>query len=151
MTTFASVEEFAAAAGQHIGDSSWILVDQTRIDRFAEATEDYQWLHVDRERAADGPFGGTIAHGFLTLSLVAPILQEVVQIDGPPTAVNYGLDKVRFLRPVPSGSRIRGRVTLSSVEATAQGTKAVLTIAIELEDGGKPACVAEMITFYLDH
>ncbi len=149
MRTFASVDELAASVSEDIGVSSWILVDQKRIDTFAEATGDFQWLHVDPERAATGPFGGTIAHGFLTLSLLAAMIPEVFTIEGNPTAVNYGLDKVRFLRPVPSGSRVRGTISLASAENTSQGLRAVLKVTIEIDGDDKPACIAEMISFYL--
>lgn len=147
--TFGTVAALAAAVGESLGHSSWILVDQLRIDRFAEATGDHDWLHVDPVRAADGPYGGTIAHGFLTLSLVAPVVAEVVQVDEPSTRVNYGLERVRFLRGVPAGSRVRGHVTVAAAERTDQGTKVTLHVEVEVEDGGRPACVAEMITYYL--
>ena len=146
MRTFDDIAHFRTAVGEHLGDSPWLTIDQSRIDLFAEATGDHQWIHVDPERAADGPFGTTIAHGFLTLSVVPVLLAEVLEIGKLAAFVNYGTDKVRFLRPVPVGSRVQAAVTLQSVEDSAMGVRAVLSVEVRLDDGGKPACVAELIT-----
>jgi acyl dehydratase len=131
--------------GQEYGPSSWIEVDQGRIDGFADATEDRQWIHVDAERAASGPFGSTIAHGYLTLSLLSAMVFEVVP--QPPTGmvVNYGLNKVRFPAPVPAGSRVRGTFAVDAVEEIDGGYQQVLTARVEREAGDKPVCVAEMV------
>jgi len=146
MRTFDDIADFRTAVGEHLGDSSWLVIDQDRIDLFAEATGDHQWIHVDPVRAADGPFASTIAHGFLTLSIVPVLLADVLEIGHLAAFVNYGTDKVRFLRPVPVGSRVQASVTLQSCEDTAMGTRAVLSVEVRLDDGGKPACVAELIT-----
>jgi len=146
MRTFADIDEFRAAVGTHLGDSNWFGIDQARIDLFADATGDHQWIHVDPERAAQGPFGTTIAHGFLTLSLVPVMLAEIMEIQHLAAFVNYGTDKIRFLRPVPVDSRVMASATLTAVEDAAIGVRATITVEVRLEDGGKPACVAELIT-----
>lgn len=146
MRTFADIEHFSTAVGEHLGDSTWLTIDQARIDLFAEATGDHQWIHVDPVRAAGGPFGTTIAHGFLTLSVVPVLLADVLEIGRLAAFVNYGTDKVRFLRPVPVNSRVQASVRLQSVEDTALGARAVLSVEVRLDDGGKPACVVELIT-----
>jgi acyl dehydratase len=146
MRTFASIDEFSAAVGEDLGQSPWMVIDQDRVNLFADATDDHQWIHVDPERAAAGPFGTTIAHGFLTLSLVPILMAQVFEVRGLTMLVNYGSDKVRFLRPVPVGSRITVQATLSAVEPTDLGIRATITVTVNLEDGGKPACIAEMIT-----
>ncbi|MBF6064530.1 MaoC family dehydratase [Nocardia terpenica] len=149
MTEFADLAALQKAVGEEIGVSGWLTVDQERIDRFAEATGDHQWIHVDRERAAQGPFGGTIAHGFLTLSLLVPLADEATSVGGIRMGINYGLNKVRFITPVPAGGRIRARVRLDSVAEIPDGVQAVRTVTIELEGAAKPACVAESIVRYL--
>ncbi len=134
--------------GVELGPTSWIDVPQARIDAFAEATNDPQWIHVDPRRAAAGPFGGTIAHGFLTLSLCVPMLYELF----PPsdaTLVNYGVDRVRFPAPVPSGSRVRGRFTVLSVEARDRGERAKIAATIECDGVEKPVCAAELVVLTL--
>jgi acyl dehydratase len=146
MRSFASIDEFCAAVGTHLGDSPWMTVDQDRIDTFADATGDHQWIHVDPVRAADGPFGGTIAHGFLTLSMVPVMLNETFTVGGVPAFVNYGSDRIRFIRPVPAVSRIQASATLTSVEETPLGVRAVVSVEVRLDDGGKPACIADLIT-----
>lgn len=130
--------------------SGWREVAQERIDRFAEATDDPQWIHVDPERAAAGPFGTTIAHGFLTLSLVVPLFEEALpELDGYALTVNYGLNRVRFTAPVPSGSRIRGRFRIVAVEDVPGGEQLRVDVTIEREGEEKPACVAEaLFRFY---
>lgn len=145
MRVFDGVEEFRAAAGEVLGASDWTLVDQARIDAFANATGDHQWIHVDRERARSGPFGGTIAHGLLTLSLTPAMLYEIFRVDGIRLMVNYGYNRIRYPAPVPAGSRVRGTATLVSVEDVPGGVQAVLSTAVEIESGAKPACVAENV------
>ncbi|WP_067565127.1 MaoC family dehydratase [Nocardia acidivorans] len=149
MIDFATFDQLRAAAGTEIGVSDWFLVDQRRIDQFAEATGDHQWIHVDPVRAAQGPYGRTIAHGFLTLSLVVPMTAQVMEVSCARMAINYGLNKVRFINPVPVGSRIRGRFTLNSVTDIAGGVQAERTVTVEIEGEAKPACVAESIARYL--
>jgi len=134
----------ADLAGVELGPSSWLDVSQERIVAFANATEDHQWIHVDTARAAAGPFGGTIAHGFLTLSLLVPMLYEVLPPTGA-TAVNYGVDRVRFPSPLPSGSRIRGRFLVESVEEQPRGTLVRLAATVEREHAEKPVCVADLL------
>lgn len=139
---------FAELVGVELGPSSWIEVSQARIDAFASATDDPQWIHVDRERAAAGPFGITIAHGYLTLALCVPMLYELL----PPAetmVVNYGVNRVRFPAPVPSGGRIRGRFTVTAVEAAAGGQRATLEAVVECEGVAKPVCAAELVVLTL--
>jgi acyl dehydratase len=130
------------------GPSSWIEVGQDRIDAFADATGDHQWIHVDEARAKDGPFGTTIGHGYLTLSLVPVMSYEVVPRQGGGMAVNYGLNRVRFPAPVLSGSRVRGTFRVASVEQANWGFQATMTATIEREGGDKPVCVAELVFRY---
>jgi acyl dehydratase len=130
--------------GVGLGPTEWREVAQERIDTFAAATDDPQWIHTDPARAAEGPFGTTIAHGFLTLSLCVPMLGEVLPPSGGMT-VNYGLERVRFPAPVPSGARIRGRFQVMSVEDTAQGERAVIEATVECEGVDKPVCVAQLV------
>jgi acyl dehydratase len=139
------IEKFAALVGQHLGNSDWITVDQSRIDAFADVTEDHQFIHQDPERAAaETPFGGTIAHGYLSLSLMTKMIYDVVpDIEGHPVLINYGLNKVRFLTPVSSGARIRGNLTLSGLsERKAGGYLAEYLIKVEIENHEKPALIA---------
>jgi acyl dehydratase len=140
----ASLSEIKNRVGQEIGVSDWIEVAQTRIDQFAEATEDRQFIHVDAEAAASTPFGGTIAHGFLTLSLLSRMAADAMLVpDGLKMAVNYGLDRVRFLAPVRSGKRVRGRFVLDSVEEKAPGQTLLRhTVTVEIEGEDKPALTA---------
>jgi len=135
----------ASHVGAELGPTEWITVDQERIDQFADATGDHQWIHVDPERAKDGPFGATIAHGYLTLSLVNLFLPELVVVDGASMGVNVGLGKVRFPAPVPSGSRIRGRGEVVSAEQIGEGVQVVVRVTVEIEGGDKPACVADTL------
>ncbi|HJU46775.1 MAG TPA: MaoC family dehydratase [Gaiellaceae bacterium] len=135
----------AELLGTELGPSAWIDVGQQRIDAFAAATDDPQWIHVDPERAAAGPFGTTVAHGFLTLSLCVPLLSEVLHVDGYRLSINYGLNRVRFPAPVPAGSRVRGRFRVASVEEVEGGDQAVLEATVEREGGEKPVCVAELV------
>ncbi len=145
MREFPSLAAFAEAAGQHLGFSDWLEVDQKRIDLFADATGDHQWIHVDPERAAAGPFKGTIAHGFLTLSLVPMLVAGVYRVDEVRMGVNYGLNKVRFPAPLRVGSRIRGGVELAEVTQVEGGVQVVLRVTIEAEGSPKPCCVAETV------
>ena len=133
------------APGTEFGPSSWVEVSQERIDAFADATGDHQWIHVDRERAAAGPFGTTIAHGYLTLSLIPAMTYEVVPSREGAMGINYGLNRVRFPAPVPSGSRVRGTFRVESVDEFDGGTQTTMTATIEREGGDKPVCVAEVV------
>ncbi|QLY33558.1 MaoC family dehydratase [Nocardia huaxiensis] len=146
---FADFEALKAAVGTEIGVSEWITIDQGRIDTFADATDDHQWIHVDAERAAAGPYGKTIAHGFLTLSLIVPMTAQVLKVSCARMAINYGLDRVRFITPVTVGSRIRGRVTLDTVTDIPGGVQTERTVTVEIEGAAKPACVAVGIARYL--
>ncbi|MFC5180443.1 MaoC family dehydratase [Actinomadura harenae] len=150
MRRFASVDEFAAAKGEHLGYSPWRTVEQKQIDLFAEATDDRQWIHVDPERAAaEGPFGSTIAHGFLTLSLVSALVPEIFQIDGLSMAVNVGLNRVRFPAPVRVDSRIRGGAELVDIKNSPAGRLATVKVKVEVEGERRAACVAETLTLFV--
>lgn len=142
---FAGLEEFAAAAGESLGTGGWHTVTQEQVDTFADATGDHQWIHVDPERAANGPFGAPIAHGYLTLSLIPMLGKDVYRVDGLRMGINYGLNKVRFPQPVKVGSRIRASAELVSVSDAAPGKQAVVKWTIEIEGEAKPACVAETV------
>lgn len=136
--------------GEPLGPTAWLTVDQARIDRFAEATGDHQWIHVDRERARqESPFGTTIAHGYLTLSLVSHFLPQLLEFRGFAMGVNYGCNKVRFPAPVPEGARIRATATIVEATDVAGGVQLVTEVVIEVEGGGKPACVAEIVSRFL--
>ncbi len=142
-TTF---DELKTLAGTDLGSSDWITVAQHRIDTFADATGDHQWIHVDPERAKDGPFGGTVAHGYLTLALLIPLWTNLLDVADVTTKVNYGLDKVRFPAPVPAGARIRLSGTLGDVaEVPGDGVQLTADLTVEIEGGGKPACVARPV------
>ena len=132
--------------GKELGPTEWFEVDQGRIEEFARATDDPQWIHVDPVRAAEGPFGTTIAHGFLTLSLLVPLMSRTLQLSGYRMGINYGVNKVRFPAPVPSGSRIRATFIVQSVEEVAGGEQGVILATVEREGGDKPVCVAELVT-----
>lgn len=143
-----TVEEAQAMVGQELGVSDWLLVDQDRIDRFADATDDHQWIHTDIERAArELPTGSTIAHGYLLTALLPKLVETVVQFEVE-RAINYGLNKVRFKQMVPSGSRIRLRATLKSARKRAGALQVILDNTVEIEGQAKPACVAETIALY---
>ena len=135
-------------AGDEFGPSSWIVVDQEKIDAFANATGDHQWIHVDPERAKAGPFGQTIGHGYLTLSLLPVMSYEALPRHEGGMSINYGLNRVRFPAPVPSGSRVRGSFRVESVEESDWGHQATMTATIEREGGDKPVCVAELVFRY---
>jgi acyl dehydratase len=143
-----TTDQLKAAVGREIGVSDWVLVDQQRIDRFADVTEDHQFIHVDKEAAARTPFGTTIAHGYLTLSLLSLMAYQVMPpVTGATMAVNYGLNSLRFLSPVPSGSRVRGRFTLKDfVERSPGQFQTTVDVAVEIENIAKPALVAEWVT-----
>ena len=135
-------------AGDEFGPSSWIVVDQEKIDAFADATGDHQWIHVDPERAKAGPFGQTIGHGYLTLSLLPVMSYEALPRHEGGMSINYGLNRVRFPAPVPSGSRVRGSFRVESVEESDWGRQTTMTATIEREGGDKPVCVAELVFRY---
>ena len=145
MKRFEKLAELQALVGQDIGLSGWIEVDQRRINRFAEATGDHQWIHVDPARAASGPFGGTVAHGYLTLSLLIPLWTEILTVHSVHTKVNYGLGRVRFPAPVPAGSRVRATATLATLEDIPGGAQLTIDATIERDGGDKPVCVAQPI------
>lgn len=144
-----AVDELAGLVGTELGRSEWLTIDQARIDGFAEVTGDHQWIHVDPERAAEGPYGATIAHGYLTLSLMPMLVQQACAFEGASRRINYGLDKVRFPHPVRVGSRIRALVRLRSVDNVSDGVRVGLTCALEVEGSDKPACVAETVTLLM--
>ena len=147
-TVFESKDAILAAVGRQLGESQWLTVSQERINRFADATDDHQWIHVDPVRAAQGPFGACIAHGYLTLSLASRFLPEIIEVRGMRMGVNYGCDKVRFPAAVKAGARIRGRGELVKAEAVDGGVQATIRVTIEIEGGAKPACVADTISRY---
>ena len=138
------MSSFREIEGVELGPTAWIDVTQERIDAFADATDDHQWIHVDQERAATGPFGQTIGHGYLTLSLCVPMLGEVLP-RSQGMVINYGVDRVRFPAPVPSGSRVRGTFCVASVEDAGDGERAVIEATIECEGVAKPVCVAQLV------
>jgi len=146
MRVFSDADELRAAAGSSIGTSDWVTIDQRRIDLFADATDDHQWIHVDAARAADGPFGATIAHGFLSLSLLSALIAQVYEIDGGKMGINYGLNRVRFTAPVPVGSRVRGHVELLDVSDFDGGVQLTTKVTVEIEGAQRPALVAEWLT-----
>ncbi len=148
-TVLDGIDAVKAAVGSHLGTSDWLEITQDRIDRFADATGDHQWIHVDPERAAAGPFGTTIAHGYLTLSLSNALLPEIVEVQGISMGVNYGTGKVRFPAPVPVGSRIRASAELVAADDVVGGVQTTIVITVEVEGGAKPACVIESISRYL--
>ncbi len=147
-TVFESPKELAKAVGQQLGHSDWLEITQERIDRFAEATGDHQWIHVDPERAKDGPYGATIAHGYLTQSLVNLFLPQIVEVRGISMGVNYGADRLRFPAPVRVGSRIRGSAELLEVEEIKGTVQAVVRVTVEILDNDRPACVIDTISRY---
>ncbi|MDO9435897.1 MaoC family dehydratase [Hydrogenophaga sp.] len=145
MQTYQNIEDLAPLVGEVIGTSDWLTVDQQRIQQFADATGDQQWIHVDVERAKSGPFGGAIAHGFLTLSLLPPLSPSAYRVVNSSSRVNYGLDKVRFPAPVPIGSRLRATFKLLTYIAIEGGAQIAVEMTVEREGGSKPVCVAESI------
>jgi acyl dehydratase len=149
MRIFTSPEDLTAAVGEHLGYSDWHVIDQDRVNKFADATGDHQWIHVDTEKAAHGPFGTTIAHGYLTLSLIPFLGKEILRVDGISMGINYGLGKVRFPSAVPVGARIRAGVELMDVIDRPQGKQATFRWTVDVEGNDKPACVAETIVVYV--
>ena len=147
---FETLAELAACVGQEVAVTDWFTVEQAHIDQFAQATGDHQWIHVDPERAAKGPFGTTIAHGYMTLSLLPALMHTMYSVEGAKLAVNYGLNKVRFPSPVPVGSRVRATSTLVNVEDLGNGAvQLTVSTTVEAEGSAKPACVAESILRYV--
>jgi acyl dehydratase len=148
-TVVPSPEALLDAVGTELGPTAWRSVEQDRIDRFADATDDHQWIHIDRERAAQGPFGGTIAHGFLSLSLLTPLLSELIQVEGTALAINAGSDRVRFLSPVRAGTRVRATATITGAERIPMGVRVRQAVTLEAEGSERPALVAETLTVYV--
>jgi acyl dehydratase len=146
MRSFDKLSDLQALVGQHVADSDWITIDQRRIDLFADATGDHQWIHVDPARAAAGPFGSTVAHGFLTLSLLPEMGISAFELHDTRMGVNYGLNRVRFPAPVPVGSRLRGRFKLLSYEAIEGGAQLTFEVTMEREGSAKPVCIAESVS-----
>ena len=148
-TTIDGIDGLKAMVGQHLGYSDWLEITQERVNQFADATGDHQWIHVDPKRAKDGPFGACIAHGYLTQSLVNYFLPQIVEVQGISMGVNYGVDKIRFPAAVPVGSKIRGKGVVTSVEETKDGgIQSKVTVTIEIEGNDRPACVVETISRY---
>lgn len=144
-----TLDELTALVGRDLGAGAWLEVDQTRIDAFADATDDHQWIHTDPGRAADGPFGGTVAHGQLTLSLLIPMWSRLIEVREVKSKVNYGLNRVRFPAPVPAGSKVRLRATLAAVDPVPSGVQITVDAVIEREGGDRPVCVAQAIFRFL--
>lgn len=144
-TVYEGISGFEQRVGQHLGYSGWRRVTQKEIDLFAEATGDYQWIHVDQEKAANGPYGKTIAHGYLTLSLVPVLVQQIYKVTGLSMQVNYGVDKLRFPAPVPVDSRIRAGAELIKVERNDKGGRATVRVTVEVEGSDRPVCVVDTI------
>jgi acyl dehydratase len=149
-TVFDRPADLLDGVGTDLGASDWLEITQERVDLFADATGDHQWIHVDPERAKDGPFGGTIAHGYLTLSLVNTFLPDLLQVRTFSMGVNYGTDKTRFPAPVPVGRRIRGTGVLTGAEEVKGGVQVTVTVTVEIEGGERPACVVDTISRFLD-
>ena len=149
-TQYDGIAGFEAHVGEHLGYSEWRKVTQKEIDLFAEATGDHQWIHVDAEKAAKGPYGKTIAHGYLTLSLVPTLVKQIYQVTGLSMQVNYGVDKLRFPAPVPVDSRIRAGAELIKVDRTNSGARATVRVTVEVEGSERPACVVDTIAAMVD-
>ena len=145
---YASPRDLIGQEGSQLGVTDWLLIDQDRVNGFAEVTGDHQWIHVDVERAKDGPFGGTIAHGYLTMSLVNLFLPDLIEVQGFSHAVNVGADRLRFLSPVKVGSRIRGSGEIVSAEEIKGAIQSVVRVTVEIEGSDKPACVVDTISRY---
>lgn len=150
MRVFEGLEQLEAVLGRHVGYSDWMEITQDRIDAFADATGDHQWIHVDPVRAAQGPYGATIAHGYLTLSLLPVLGAEVMEIRGFRMMINYGVDKVRFPAPVPVGSRIRAGIELTSLQRRASGVQLGSLVTVEVEGSDRPAVVAETVRMMVE-
>lgn len=149
MKKFSGLSEFAAAQGTQLGPTEWLEVDQDRVNLFADATEDHQWIHVDPERAATGPFGGTIAHGLLTLSLLPYFTHQLYTVEDIAMAINYGYNKVRFITPVRVGAKIRARAEITDVTQLDGAVQATVATTVEIEGSDKPAAVAESIVRFI--
>jgi acyl dehydratase len=149
MRTFTSTDQLSDAVGEDLGTTEWLEITQDRVDAFADATGDHQWIHVDVERAAEGPFGGTIAHGYLTLSLIPQFTPELFELETPGAKLNYGVNKVRFPNPVKVGKRIRATAQIAEVSDVPAGKQLVTRYTLEIEDESKPACVAETVVLLL--
>lgn len=149
-TIYQGVAGLEAHVGEHLGYSDWHAITQEQIDLFAAATGDHQWIHVDPERAASGPYGRTIAHGYLTLSLIPILVKQIYQVTGLSMQMNYGVDKLRFPAPVPVGSRIRGGAELIGVERDKKGAKATVRVSVEVYGSDRPACVVDTIALMVD-
>ena len=147
-TVVRAVDEFHALAGEHLGYSQWHVIDQERVNRFADATDDHQWIHVDPARAAEGPFGGPIAHGYLTLSMAPVLLHDVLEVEGMRFGVNYGCNKVRFPAPLKVGSKLRLGAEVAGVEDVEGGVQVTLDVTLEAEGSPKPCCVAQVVYRY---
>jgi acyl dehydratase len=147
--TFKGLDEFVAAEGSQLGPTDWLEVTQDRVNLFADATDDRQWIHVDPERAAKGPYGGTIAHGLLTLSLVPHFMHQLYAVENITMAINYGYNKVRFITPVPVGAKIRARAEISSIARLDGAIQATMTATVEIEGADKPAAVVESIARFI--
>ncbi|MPY97683.1 MAG: dehydratase [Actinophytocola sp.] len=150
MQVFNGLDELENAVGTHLGYSDWHPITQERINLFAEATGDHQWIHTDPEKAAHGPFGGTIAHGYLTLSLVPMLVWQIYKVDGLKMGVNYGSNKVRFPAPVPVDSRVRAGAELVELKRNDDGAQATVRVTIEIDGVGKPACVADVVSVLVE-
>ena len=150
MRTLNGIDEITSLVGTELGSSEWTTIDQDAINTFADVTDDHQWIHVDEQRAADGPYGATIVHGFFTLSLIPKFSSEIFTIEGVSIRVNYGLNKVRFAQPVTVGSRLRGTVSVNEVIPGDKGTQVILKHVIEIEGEDRPACIAEVVTLLVE-
>ncbi len=148
-TVFAGPDALVDAVGTHLGFSDWVEIDQARINFFADATGDHQWIHVDEAQAKTGPFGATIAHGYLTLSLTSHFLPQLIQVDNISMGINYGVNKVRFPTPVRVGSRVRGGAEVASAEPVDGGVQCIIRVTVEIDGSPKPACVVENVTRYM--
>jgi acyl dehydratase len=146
---FSGLDEFVAAQGAELGPTDWLEVTQDRVNLFADATDDHQWIHIDPERAANGPFGGTIAHGLLTLSLLPHFTHELYTVDNVAMAINYGYNKVRFITPVRVGAKIRARAQIAKVDQLDGAVQATVTVTVEIDGSDKPAAVAESIVRFI--
>ncbi len=149
MRTIGGVSALPALVGTELGVSDWHLVTQDEVNLFADATGDHQWIHLDAERAAAGPFGTTIAHGFLTLALMPMLMREIYEVRGVRMAINYGVNRVRFPAPLPSGAKVRARARLETVDDVSGGIQVVTHVEIEVEGSAKPCCVADLVSRFL--
>ncbi len=149
MKKFSGLDEFVAAQGAELGPTDWLEVTQDRVNLFADATDDHQWIHIDPERAANGPFGGTIAHGLLTLSLLPHFTHQLYTVDNVAMAINYGYNKVRFITPVRVGAKIRARAQIANVDQLDGAVQATVTVTVEIDGSDKPAAVAESIVRFI--